>query len=72
MNKRWRNAGLYALLFVVVIALGTAFFDKKPQQKDTWRYSQFIDEVKAQRVERVSLSSDRTTAFVTPRDGEKS
>jgi cell division protease FtsH len=71
VNKRWRNAGLYALLFIVVIALGTAFFDKQPQNKETWRYSQFIQEVQDGKVEKVSLSSDRTTAVVTPRDGEK-
>ncbi|MDF5729584.1 MAG: ATP-dependent zinc metalloprotease FtsH3 [Rhizonema sp. PD38] len=64
-NKRWRNAGLYALLFIVVIALGTAFFDKQPQSRETWRYSQFIDEVQKGAVERVSISADRTTALVT-------
>ncbi|MEB3150482.1 MAG: ATP-dependent zinc metalloprotease FtsH3 [Sphaerospermopsis sp.] len=68
MNKRWRNAGLYALLFIVVIALGTAFFDKQPPQVETWRYSQFIQEVDQGKVERVSLSSDRSTAIVTPKD----
>ena len=67
MNKRWRNAGLYALLFIVVIALGTAFFDKQPQSRETWRYSQFIQEVEKGRVEKVSLSSDRSTALVTPK-----
>ncbi len=66
-NKRWRNTGLYALLFIVVIALGTAFFDKQPQSRETWRYSQFIQEVEKGRVERVSLSSDRSTALVTPK-----
>jgi cell division protease FtsH len=66
-NKRWRNTGLYALLFIVVIALGTAFFDKQPQTRETWRYSQFIQEVDKGRVERVSLSSDRSTALVTPK-----
>lgn len=66
-NKRWRNAGLYALLFIVVIALGTAFFDKQPQSRETWRYSQFIDEVQKGAVERVSISADRTTALVTPK-----
>jgi cell division protease FtsH len=66
-NKRWRNAGLYALLFIVVIALGTAFFDKQPQSKETWRYSQFIQEVQKGRVEKVSLSADRSTALVTPK-----
>ncbi|HEY9804388.1 ATP-dependent zinc metalloprotease FtsH3 [Anabaena azotica] len=67
MNKRWRNAGLYALLFIVVIALGTAFFEKQPQNKESWRYSQFIQEVEKGRVERVSLSADRSTALVTPK-----
>ena len=70
-NKKWRNTGLYALLFIVVIALGTAFFDKQPQNRETWRYSQFIQEVKKGRVERVSLSSDRSTALVTPKYDEK-
>ncbi|ABA20199.1 membrane protease FtsH catalytic subunit [Trichormus variabilis ATCC 29413] len=67
MNKRWRNAGLYALLFIVVIALGTAFFEKQPQSRESWRYSQFIQEVEKGRVERVSLSADRSTALVTPK-----
>ncbi|MES1024292.1 ATP-dependent zinc metalloprotease FtsH3 [Gloeocapsa sp. BRSZ] len=71
VNKRWRNAGLYALLAVVVVALGTAFFDRQPQSRETWRYSQFIQEVEQGRVERVSLSADRTRALVTPLDGEK-
>ncbi|ALB41309.1 MULTISPECIES: ATP-dependent zinc metalloprotease FtsH3 [Nostocales] len=66
-NKKWRNTGLYALLFIVVIALGTALFDKQPQSRETWRYSQFIQEVEKGRVERVSLSSDRSTALVTPK-----
>ncbi|MEA5620266.1 ATP-dependent zinc metalloprotease FtsH3 [Cronbergia sp. UHCC 0137] len=67
MNKRWRNTGLYALLFIVVIALGTAFFDKQPQTRETWRYSEFIQEVEKGGVERVSLSADRSTALVTPK-----
>ncbi|MEH2011479.1 ATP-dependent zinc metalloprotease FtsH3 [Nostoc sp.] len=72
MNKRWRNAGLYALLFIVVIALGTAFFDKQPQSRETWRYSRFIQEVQQGRVEKVSLSADRSTALVTAKyDGNK-
>ncbi len=67
-NKRWRNAGLYALLFIVVIALGTAFFDKQPQSRETWRYSQFIQEVQNGNVEKVSLSADRSTALVMPKN----
>jgi cell division protease FtsH len=68
VNKRWRNAGLYALLFIVVIALGTAFFDKQPPSRETWRYSQFIQEVEKGNVEKVSLSADRSTAVIQPKD----
>ncbi|AFY44316.1 ATP-dependent zinc metalloprotease FtsH3 [Nostoc sp. PCC 7107] len=69
MNKRWRNAGLYTLLFIVVIALGTAFFDKQPQNTQTWRYSQFIQEVNNGGVAQVRLSADRSTALVKSKDG---
>jgi cell division protease FtsH len=69
VNKRWRNAGLYALLAIVVIALATTFFDKEPQTRQTWRYSQFIQEVQNNKVEKVSLSADRTKALVKVQDG---
>jgi len=71
VNKRWRNAGLYALLAIVVLALATAFFDKQPQTRESWKYSTFIQEVKNNKVERVSLSSDRSKALVTAQDGNK-
>nr|WP_211178283.1 ATP-dependent zinc metalloprotease FtsH3 [Brasilonema octagenarum] len=62
---------MYALLFIVVIALGTAFFDQKQPSRETWRYSQFIQEVQNRKVNKVSLSADRSTALVTPTDGTK-
>ena len=68
MNKKWRNAGLYALLAIVVLALGTTFFEQKPQSRETWAYSQFIQEVAKGKVEKVQLSADRTTAIVSPKD----
>jgi cell division protease FtsH len=72
VNKRWRNAGLYALLVVVVLFLATALFDRQPQARETWRYSpQFINEVQAGRVEKVIISSDRSKAQVTAQDGQK-
>jgi ATP-dependent metalloprotease FtsH len=71
VNKRWRNVGLYALLAIVVLALATAFFDKQPQTRESWKYSTFIQEVKSNKVERVSLSSDRSRALVTAQDGNK-
>ncbi|MBD1925502.1 ATP-dependent metallopeptidase FtsH/Yme1/Tma family protein [Trichocoleus sp. FACHB-90] len=71
MNKRWRNAGLYALLAIVVIALGTTFLEKQPQSRETWKYSKLIEEVQQGRIERVGLSSDRTKALVTAQSGDK-
>lgn len=72
MNKRWRNAGLYALLAVVVIFLGTSLLsDRQPQVQDTWRYSEFIERVEQNQVEKVSISSDRARATITAQDGSK-
>lgn len=71
MNKRWRNAGLYALLAIVVIALATALFDKPSQTKETWRYSDFIQNVKDHKVEKVRLNGERTQAEAIDREGTK-
>ncbi|MGK7903962.1 MAG: ATP-dependent zinc metalloprotease FtsH3 [Hormoscilla sp.] len=71
MNKRWRNAGLYALLAIVVIALATALFDKPPQAKETWRYSRLISEVENHKVDQIKISADRSKALVTADDGTK-
>ncbi|MGF1588066.1 MAG: ATP-dependent zinc metalloprotease FtsH3 [Pleurocapsa sp.] len=68
-NKKWRNAGLYVLLAIVVVALGTAFLDKQPQTSQTWPYSRLIDEVQNSRVETVKISADRTRAQVIDREG---
>ncbi len=71
MNKRWRNAGLYALLVVVVIFLATALLDRQPQSTASWRYSQFIDRVEAGQVEKVNISADRSKALVSTSDGQR-
>ena len=68
-NKKWRNAGLYALLAIVVIALATAFFDQQPQTRETWKYSQFIQQVESKNVDKVSISADRTVARVKVAEG---
>ncbi len=71
MNKRWRNAGLYALLAIVVIALATAFFDNnQAQPSKTWAYSEFIHAVERGQLEgTVSISADRSQANFTAPDG---
>ncbi|MEL6440767.1 MAG: ATP-dependent zinc metalloprotease FtsH3 [Cyanobacteria bacterium J06621_8] len=68
-NKKWRNAGLYVLLAIVVVALGTAFLEKQPQASQTWSYSKLIDEVQDNKVETVKISADRTRAQVIDLEG---
>ncbi len=70
-NKEWRNAGLYALLAIVVIALGTAFLDQQPAKQDSWKYSKFINKVETGAIEKVELSADRSEAIVTDQDGTR-
>jgi cell division protease FtsH len=68
-NKKWRNAGLYALLLIVVLALASAFFDRQPAVQKTWKYSEFLQEVRSGQVETVRLSADRQRAIVPTQDG---
>jgi len=68
-NKKWRNAGLYALLLIVVLALASAFFDRQPAVQQTWKYSEFLQEVREGKVETVRLSADRQRAIVPTQEG---
>lgn len=68
-NKKWRSAGLYALLAIVVISLAVSFFDQPSQSRETWRYSEFLQEVQSGNIESVKISSDRAQAFVPAQDG---
>ena len=69
-NKKWRNALLYALLAIVVIALGTAFLDdRQTESREILKYSDFINQVENQQIDRVSLSADRTQAKVPNPEG---
>lgn len=71
MNKRWRNAGLYALLVVVIIFLATALLDRQPPAQGRWAYSDFLQRVEQGRVEKVLINADRSRAIATAQDGEK-
>ena len=73
MKKRWRNAGLYVLLVIVVIAVGTAFLDRPDPANAprTLRYSDFVEAVQAKEVSRVLISPDRGTAQVVENDGRR-
>ena len=73
MKKRWRNAGLYALLVIVFIALGTAFLERPnpAAAPRTLRYSDFVEAVQANEISRVLISPDRGTAQVVENDGQR-
>jgi cell division protease FtsH len=68
-NKRWRNAGLYALLLIVVLALASAFFDRETQSREVLKYSDFIQQAENNKITRVTLSADRTQAKVPNPNG---
>ncbi len=73
MNKRWRNIGLYVLIVVVVIFVGSAFFDKPSPTRATrtLRYSDFIEAVQEKQVSRVLISPDKGTAQIVESDGNR-
>ncbi len=73
MKKRWRNAGLYVLLVIVMIAVGTAFLDRPDSANAprTLRYSDFVEAVQSNEVSRVLISPDRGTAQVVETDGRR-
>jgi cell division protease FtsH len=54
-----------------VIALGTAFLEKPSQSRETWKYSELIQQVEAGTVKTVKISADRTRALVTAPDGKQ-
>jgi cell division protease FtsH len=65
VNKRWKSAGLYVLLAIVVVALATSFFPQQAQNQTTTPYSTFIAKVKAKEISQVGLTSDKTKATFT-------
>ncbi len=73
MNKRLRNVGLYVLMVIVIIVVGTAFFDQPdPSSKArSIRYSEFVEAIEDNQISRVLLSPDRGTAQVVENDGSR-
>ncbi|MEB3176323.1 MAG: ATP-dependent zinc metalloprotease FtsH3 [Synechococcus sp.] len=73
-KKSWRNAGLYVLLVVVLIALGTAFMGGRPNPANepvSLRYSDFVEAVQENQVSKVLISPDRGTALAVKSDGQR-
>jgi len=72
LDKRWRNVGLYLLLVVVVVWGGT-FIIGGPgtTERETLRYSEFVEAVQDNQVSRVLISPDQGTAQVVESDGRR-
>jgi cell division protease FtsH len=69
VNKRWKSAGLYVLLAIVVIAVATTFFEPRPAAQKTAQYSEFISKIKAHEISQVGISSNQDRAvFSNPQD----
>jgi cell division protease FtsH len=73
LKKRWRNAGLYLLLVILVLALGAAFLERPDPAAGprTLRYSDFVEAVQSNEISRVLISPDRGTAQVVENDGQR-
>jgi cell division protease FtsH len=70
VNKRWKTAGLYTLLAIVVIALAIPLIDgNKAQSIESRRYSDFLADVQKKKIEKVKIRSDRQMAEY--KDGNK-
>ena len=72
MDKRWRNVGLYLLLVVVVVWGGTFIIGGPGKtERETLRYSEFVEAVQDNQVSRVLISPDQGTAQVVESDGRR-
>ncbi len=74
MNKRWRNVGLYVLIVMIVIVVGTAVFEKPDSSNAsrTIRYSDFVEAIQENQISRVFISPDQGTAQIIENDGTRS
>ena len=73
MSKRWRNAGLYALLAVILITIVTAFIPQRGQSvaPQPLRYSDFIAQVEANQIAKVAIAPDQRSAQVVHADNRR-
>ncbi len=73
MNKRLRNLGLYLLIVIAVLVIGTSLLDQPNSANATrsLRYSDFVEAVEDNQVTRVLISPDKGTAQVIEADGRR-
>ncbi|MDX2270374.1 MAG: ATP-dependent zinc metalloprotease FtsH [Cyanobacteriota bacterium] len=56
-NKKWRSAGLYALLAIVVISLATTFLGSKPSDRMEITYSDLISRIEAKQIDKITIET---------------
>ncbi|AFY95495.1 ATP-dependent metallopeptidase FtsH/Yme1/Tma family protein [Chamaesiphon minutus] len=79
LDRANRNLNIRSYLQWVsiwTIAIGTSacvttFFEKSDSVANTLTYPEFIAKVKQKKIEKISISNDRTQALVQAKDGEK-
>jgi len=69
-NNNWRNTGLYVLLAIVVISLGTAFFSgSSSDNRKEIVYSEFVQRTQSGEVSSVEFTADGARANIMFKDG---
>ncbi|GAB2890294.1 ATP-dependent zinc metalloprotease FtsH [Uliginosibacterium flavum] len=66
-NNVFKNAAIWLLVLVVVYSLVSSFSNRQVAQ-NTMEYSQFMDEAKAGRIDKVTLDAQSDLAIVTTQD----
>lgn len=70
-KKKWRSAGLYALLAIVLISLVTTFVGNRPTlRREPISYTEFIRRIEAQEVARIQIINNGAEAIVKLKDNQ--
>ncbi|GAB4211409.1 MAG: ATP-dependent zinc metalloprotease FtsH3 [Synechococcales cyanobacterium] len=70
-KKKWRSAGLYALLAIVLISLVTTFVGNRPSvRRENISYTELIRRIEAQQVARLQIINNGAEAIVKLKDNQ--
>ncbi len=68
-NKKWRSAGLYVLLAIVVLSLATTWFGNKPTDRAEISYSDLINRVENGQVSKIRIEDGGNVAVADTTNG---
>lgn len=69
-RRNWRNTIFSSFLSILVATLLASTSCSRTPNQTTWQYSEFIQAVEQNKVESISIKSDRSQATFTTQDGE--